>query len=570
MSRSQTGPTRPRTGSGKELLGLLRGLDGSSYGAYKRALGTWNFGDYQVIFDRLQSDPYAPPSAVRVRYERAAAGLDSAFLETDDQRLATADFLARTFHSVVRLRSTQALSIARPGQEILERSSATVLPEAFELRISVRMPARGRTILGKAAAQIFAETLPAVLGEVFNFTNTEHYEAWLAQVKAVEDYLELRNQIEIDGLANFIANGSMLARKSGISQLPLEGGVPFESPPSLARTYRLPYAGEITGMGVPAGITLLVGGGYHGKSTVLNAVERGVYPHIPGDGRELVATSPTAVKLRAADGRPVTKVDVSPFINHLPTRADTREFSTENASGSTSEAASLIEAVQAGSDLLLVDEDTSATNLLIRDSRMRRLVSASQEPITPLIDRIRGLNETAKVSLIMVMGGSSDYFDVADLVLQMDAYRCEDVTDRARELARELPRFEEDLPGFPELRERVVIRGGNFSDRPKTKAAGLDRFELDRESVDIGDVEQVVDSGQTEAIAYAVRAITGHLANGEETVLQLAQRVLQLIDEHGLDALVKFGARKKPAFLVRPRLVDVIAGANRLRTLQIK
>ena len=359
-----------------------------------------------------------------------------------------------------------------------------------------------------------------------------------------------------------------------MSQLPLEDGVPFESPEGLRRSVVLPHAGVVEGMAIPPGITVIVGGGYHGKSTVLSAIQRGVYAHIPGDGRELVAALPEAVKIRAADGRPITKVDVSPFINHLPTGADTRAFSTQNASGSTSQAASIIEALGLRSPLLLIDEDTSATNLMIRDERMRELVSAAQEPITPLIDRIKGLATASQAnptptSLILVMGGSGAYLDVADLVLQMDSYRCEDVTDRAGQVCAALPRVRSDIPGFPALTQRAPEKARSAADRPKTRTSGLDTITLDREAIDVSDVEQIVDQGQTEAIAWAVRGVLEKLADGNRPLADLLEELQQQLDQSGLDALTKFGARRYPAFLARPRMVDVAAAVNRYRPLQI-
>ena len=101
-------------------------------------------------------------------------------------------------------------------------------------------------------------------------------------------------------------------------------------------------------MGIRKGITLIVGGGYHGKSTLLKALEAGVYNHIAGDGREFVITDDTAFKLRAEDGRSITGVDISPFIKNLPNKKDTVHFSTEDASGSTSQAANLMEALESG------------------------------------------------------------------------------------------------------------------------------------------------------------------------------------------------------------------------------
>lgn len=538
------------------LTDVLRRLDGSSYGSYKRALGSWDFPGFTVHIDRVQSDPYAPPSAVRV----TAPGLPQ--FTTADQQVAAADFLVRNFPG------SRDISIARTGQEILERSAATVTPNQIELRLQVRLPARGRTILGRQAATIFGEDLPRAVAKVLRFDQADYAAALEAHVHSLEDHRRLQDVLVENNWVGFIADGAILARQSGISQLPMEDSVPFASPDSMRVTVDLPHAGAVPGMAIPAGLTLIVGGGYHGKSTLLSALQRGVYPHIPGDGRELVAALPQAMKVRAADGRAITRVDVSPFINHLPAGTDTQRFSTQNASGSTSQAASIIEAVQGGTPLLLIDEDTSATNLMIRDERMRELVSADQEPITPLVDRVRGLS--VDVSLIMVMGGSGAYLEVADRVLQMDAYHCFDVTERAHEVARAVPAALQELPGFPALAPRVPVRVRGGADRPKTRSTGVDMITLDRQDVNVADVEQIVDAGQTEAIAWSIRAVVEHLADSKMTLPQVVQHLEQLIAEEGLDVFTRFGARRYPAFLVRPRPIDILAAVNRYRQLRIK
>ena len=581
--RTNSGPRKfddsSKTGSQQDLLALLRKIDGSSYGAYKRAIGEWDFGGFKVYLDRVQSDPYAPPSSLRITADPSKMGLPPETLTTPDQRVATGDFLIRAFGDAIRRHDGRpALSIVRTTQEILDRSAAVVTPERVELRMQVQLPARGRTIQGRQAATIFEDELPDAVGEAFDFWSPEardYLDDLLRHIRTYEDHVALTRALRDNDWVAFVNDNAILPRRSGVSQLPLEDGVPFESPESLRRSVVLPHAGVVEGMAIPPGITLIVGGGYHGKSTVLSAIQRGVYAHIPGDGRELVAALPEAVKIRAADGRPITKVDVSPFINHLPTGADTRAFSTQNASGSTSQAASIVEALGLRSPLLLIDEDTSATNLMIRDERMRELVSAAQEPITPLIDRIQGLATASQAnptptSLILVMGGSGAYLDVADLVLQMDSYRCEDVTDRADQVCAALPRVRSDIPGFPALTQRAPEKSRSAADRPKTRTSGLDTITLDREAIDVSDVEQIVDQGQTEAIAWAVRGVLEKLADGNRPLADLLEELQQQLDQSGLDALTKFGARRYPAFLARPRMVDVAAAVNRYRPLQIK
>ncbi|WP_277062980.1 ABC-ATPase domain-containing protein [Schaalia cardiffensis] len=566
---------RRRSGSDADLLADLRRMDSRPYGSYKSVIGDWDYGDFQLSIDRVQSDPYAPPSAIRAITVPKTMGLPEEALSDGRSRLATADFLARAFDSAIAERARGgAVRIARPGQEILQRSSVTVMPDRVEIRFQVQLPARGRSILGREAARIFDVDVPNIVMDAFDFISedeatTTKRSALLTHIAVYEDYRALQDILVEKNWVAFVAEGSILARRSGVSQSPMEDAVPFESPESLRRAVTLPHAGEITGMAIEPGVTLIVGGGYHGKSTLLSALQRGVYAHIPGDGRELVATTPDAMKVRAADGRAITAVDVSAFITHLPTGADTRVFSTENASGSTSQAAAIMEAVELGSPLLLIDEDTSATNLLIRDERMRTLVAAEKEPITPLVDRIGAL-ATSGVSTIMVMGGSGDYLDVADRVLMLDSYRCLDVSERAREVVAAMPRRLDDEDAFTMPTHRVLIRQRPNTERPKTKSSGLDEIILDRRSVSLFDLEQIVDPGQTEAIAWAMRTILEELANSQVALPDLLKRFQRRLDSEGLDTVTKAGARAYPAFLARPRMVDIGAALNRYRGLRIQ
>jgi len=567
-------PVRRRSGDDGELIDSLHRLDGRSYGGYKSLIGDWDYGKFSLAIDRVQPDPYAPPSAVRASAQLAAMGLPEDCYSTPDQRLATADYLVRTFErNIKRFAHPGVVNIARAGQEVLQRSACTVSREGVEVRFQVQFPARGRTILGQTAATIFDRDVPDIVLESFDFYSDEVGKANLSDLRnhvhAYEDYRALSSQLASNGWITFVADNSVLARRSGISQSPMGGAVPFESPETLRVTVDLPHAGQITGMALRPGITVIVGGGYHGKSTLLSAIERGVYAHIPGDGRELVATAQDAVKVRAADGRAVTNVDVSPFISHLPGGSDTSAFSTENASGSTSQAAAIMEAVELGSPLLLIDEDTSATNLLIRDARMRELVHAEKEPITPLVDRIGALNSERHVSTVMVMGGSGDYLDVAHTVLMMDTYRCVDVTDRAADVVAHQPRMRTDSEDFGRANPRIPMHLRSTSDRPRTKVLGPDRVQIDKKIVDLADVAQIVDQGQTEAIGFAIRGVLEYLADGTAPLPELLDRLEAEFAEKGLDALTRFGGRQHAAFLVRPRRVDIGAAINRFRGLEV-
>lgn len=559
-----------KSGSDQDLIDRFHEIDGRNYGQYKSVVGDYDYGDFTLHIDRVQSDPYAPPSQLRATASPVKMGIPEDLLDTREKRVAVADFLAREFAK--NSSKTPEIRIARCGQEILERSYASVDKTAVEVRFQCQFPARGRTIMGRSMARLADVDIPYTVMDTFDFVSedaAQHLANLRRHVETYVDYQALQAALADNGWIGFVANESVLARRSGISDYPMDEAVRFNSPGSLEQTVTLPHAGEVKGMALKPGITVIVGGGYHGKSTLLNALQRGVYAHVPGDGRELVAIVPSAVKVRAEDGRAVTSVDVSAFINDLPGGADTAAFSTENASGSTSQAASIVEAVEVGCPVLLVDEDTSATNLMIRDERMRALVADEKEPITPFVDRIGGLAR-AGVSTILVMGGSGDYLDVADLVLMMDSYVAHDVTQKAREVVADQPRERMDVEDFPAVKQRVMLPLKAHGGKAKTKSKGLDSISLDRQDIDVSNVEQIVDGGQTEAIAWAIRALTdGERAtafNGETTLADALRALDEIIEQHGLDGL---GGPEKSAFMVRPRMVDLAAALNRYRSIRI-
>ena len=594
----------PRESTLNELTSHLHAIDGRSYAAYKAIVGRYRSPLGWVLYiDRIQPDPYAPPTAIRVVLPLALTGAAARLTGTNEtlteanepltgtnehltasptRAVALRDYLARTLRELLK---GQAISIAPAGQEILERSSVNLhetwqddfstpafnAPGPYlELRLRWSLPAFGREIAGRQAARNLNLDLARAVAGLDLRESELGAEAW-KHCQVAEDHAALQEILVERGWVAFLADGANLARRSGVSQLPLEGGVPLTAPETLAQTVQLPHAGAVRGTAIPAGVTVIAGGGYHGKSTLLNAIARGIYPHIPGDGRELVATAPEAMAVRAADGRAVTGVDLRPFISHLPGRdADPAQFTTANASGSTSQAASIMESLelwgQPTQAALLLDEDTCATNLLIRDQRMRALVSSEREPITPLVDRIRALHRERGISTLIVMGGSGDYLDVADQVLIMDSYRLVDATAQARQVCASQPRVDTSLPDFPLPAQRLPQRPEAKRRGPsRTRALGTQRLVLDRHEVDVADVSGLVDEGQALAVAWALRALLERHFDGRTSLSQALAQVAKRLDDVGLDAL----GEAHPAFLVRPRLVDVGAAVNRLRSLQV-
>ncbi len=558
----------------RRLKSTLDRIDRKGYGAYKDLQGSHDLGEFTLYIDRVQRDPFAPPSLVRVRTSENR--FDPALFENPVRRVAFEDFLTREVARAVRdtVRGNRGsggsgrVEIQRPSQVVLPRTSMVVAEDYVEARMAVGLPAQGRSVDARAARAVLLEELPEVVRRGLTPAGVDQGKARL-HVETVEDTDHLRRLLPGLGLVAFVADGSVLPRESGASDLPLgEGAVPFESPAEFRVRVELPNRGEVSGMGIPEGVTLVAGGGFHGKSTLLSALAWGVYDHVPGDGRELVVARPDAVKIRAEDGRSVAGVDISAMIGDLPGSKPTREFSTPNASGSTSQAANIAEALEVGTTLLLVDEDTSATNFMIRDERMRELVR--KEPISPFIELVRPLYETLGVSTVVVVGGVGDYLDVADRVILLEDYAAHDATGRAAEVREKFPGLAPPGPGKlrPPAPRRALpasidLRRGK---RETARGRGLHAIELGRERVDLAYLEQLAEPGQTEAVARIIGGFAG--GRSGRPAYEIPASALADIAENGLDTLG--GYRGHPGELSLPRAQEIAAALNRVRSLRVE
>ena len=417
------------------LKQLLSSIDGKGYKAYKQLEGDYFFPDFTLRIDHVQGDPFADPSRCRlfINYDKVQPPHDLYALH--QRKIALQDFLGRSFSKAIsdHVRGNRGsgrsgqMHIVQYGQQVLERNALLVSDSGIEVRLQLALPANKRTIVAKQALIMFFDELPKVVqGGLAPLMDDMPTVKQFVDTVANQQYL--RQQLTANKLVCFIADGSLLPRRSGVDNRPLSKGIMTKAPDSLAVELEQLDGTSVRGLGIKKGITLIVGGGFHGKSTLLQAIELGVYNHIAGDGRERVVTLDSAVKIRAEDRRAICNVDISPFISDLPQGKKTAHFSTQDASGSTSQAANIIEALSTWSQLLLVDEDTSATNFMIRDERMQALVAKDKEPITPLQQRITDLRDENQVSVILVMGGSGDFFSCADTVLMMDSYQIRDVT----------------------------------------------------------------------------------------------------------------------------------------------
>jgi len=617
VSRRRTLP------NAQALLDTLDRIDGRGYKSYAEIRGRFDFERFTLYVDHVQGDPFAAPSRLRLRVPMEEAGLAEELRFPGIRRVALADFLARRLKRAASGREQESrgeapgssthgsgrrgrgsgksgrIFVDAGGQEVLERSAVRIHEDWIEARIELGLPAAGRRILGREATDLLVGRLPRLVEEGLLAENLS-LEAIAEFVECVENQESIRGQLGDLGCIAFVADGALLPRASGASELPMDAGdaVLFRSPDALAVEVEVPNpVGEhghrsLRGMGVREGITLIAGGGYHGKSTLLRALETSVYPHVPGDGREYVVSSPDLVKIRAEDGRSVTGADIHAFIGELPaaggsTPRQTRCFSTTDASGSTSQAANIVEAIEVGARGLLLDEDTSATNFMVRDARMQRLVDRAHEPITPFVDRVREIHDRLSISTVLVMGGCGDYFGVADTVILMRDYEAFDATDEARRIAEEheTGRLEE----APDVLENVTARrpvadsfvASRGRKEESVSARGRELILYGELSLDLRYLAQLVDSSQTRAIARAIRLASQHLMGGrrqglrdaEPTLAEVLDALESILDDEGLDALDRYGrnqpSERHPGNLARPRRHEIAAAINRTRSLEV-
>jgi predicted ABC-class ATPase len=560
----------------KKLQKLFGMIDGRGYKNYNDIKGIYKFDFFTLDIVHVQRDPFASPSLIRIVMDEVTFPRE--LLTNRARKIAVADYIGRVFNSSIKNHvkgktgsgKSGVISIDSGGPEILERTSVMIDESSLEIRLSVGLPARGRRILGREAKELFLEVLPRIIMEACIYDHVDADDL-REHVFINEDSDFIRNELKKRGIVAFILDGSVLPRRSGISEEPLKGAVKFKTPESLLISMDTPNHGTLTGMGIPEGVTLVVGGGYHGKSTVLHAIELGIYNHRYRDGRDMVVTDSTAVKIRAEDGRKIENVDISSFIHNPPMEKNTRKFSSENASGSTSQAANIVEAIEAGSKLLLFDEDTSATNFMIRDERMQKLVATEKEPITPFIDRVKELYTDHGVSTILVMGGSGDYFEAADTVIMMDNYLPYDATERAMQIREEIPINRKTEVKTKFSYERRYPLSGSIKAmkgrKLKLDSRGKTQVLVGKDVIDISQVEQLVDSSQTRTISYALHYAAQNFMNGNVSMEELMKQLEKTMDNYGLDVLAPSG-RKYPNNLSRPRTFEIAAALNRLRTLK--
>ncbi len=555
-------------------------LEGKPFQAYQGLEGTYRFDRFVLYLDHVTVEPPGAPSPVRVRVDQAEARFPPLLWASPAGKVALEDFTARRWldaaRRVARGRGGRpAFTIDIGGQQILERTACRIGEEYVEIRCAIFLPSEGRKIAAKATQTLFFEDLPQLIDAALIYPNLNPGAAQRHQELA-EDAEALRLQLVSRGLVAFLADGAVLPRESGSDRPLLSRLVPLQAPPELKVTVDLPHRGPVSGMGIPRGVTVVMGSAFSGRSTLLRAMASSVYPHLPGDGREFCATVPDAVLVRAEDGRRVEAVSLVPFLSELPGGEDPARCRLEHAGDVVSQAAGIVEALEAGCSLLLIDEDTSAPTLLARDRLWRQLSPDARHPVTSLAELVRVLYEEHGVSTIVVTGHSAEYVPGADTVIGLDAFRPRVVTADARQAAAPHPGARAEGKGrFGGIHHRVPLpeslaslRGRKLRSESHGGGHAPRGMILGRDGVDLSAIEQLVDPAQARAIAAAlVFAADRGLADGMRTVREILGLIEMEIAQHGLEILVPDGV---PGDLALPRRQELAAAFNRLRTLRVK
>ena len=559
----------------------IESINQRDYGACQSLKGEYDYPRFKLLIEQIPKDPYAPPHTGRYRVivkNDFTHHFDEIF-NTKTSEIAFRDFLARQFYDASIKFSkgrrgtgnSGIITIAKPGQSMLERNSVLADKKNIEVRFFIGLPANGRKINAKISTTMLFEEIKKIIAHAL-FPENLDMDDLVKHIKTAEDAEYIRCKLEPLNLVAFIANEAVLPRRSGISDKPLDKNqaISFKSPENLEVELDLPHSGKIKGMGIPKGITLIVGGGYHGKSTLLNAIEMGIYNHIPRDGREKCISDFNTIKIRSYSGRYIEKVDISPFIDNLPLHKNTTRFSTENASGSTSQTASIIEAIEAGTNVLLMDEDTCATNFMIRDQKMQKLITKDDEPITTFIDKAEYLYLNKGISTILVLGGIGDYFDVSNHIIQMKNYLPIDVTSKAHEISYATinKRVYEGKKHPISIKERIpaknCISPYNKYNKKSVYSKEINRIQFGKTIIDLNGLEQLIELSQTKAIAEAILYLSKYF-DGKKSLIEMIQNLMADIDKNGLDIL----NNRASGYFAGFRAIDLACAVNRCRELKI-
>jgi predicted ABC-class ATPase len=558
----------------KEFIEIIEGIDGRSREEFAKLVGDFDFSRYVVKIGRLRPDGRSFPLSVRV--PQIIAGFPEEIFETPIRRMALEDYLIRNLATAIEEISSfdeegvayRNIEIATPGQKILPRTSMLVSDEYIETHLAVRLPLRDELIDGEKLEDIFFEELQELVVSTLIYCNLD-YDELSSFLDIMEDAGRIRQLLASQGLISFVGEGSLLKREPFTDDVDL-----FQAPlmidEKLKTSIDVPNAGTVSGLGIKDGITLIIGDEYSGRCDLIAAISAGIYNHVPGDGREFVASMPDTVYISEEPGRSVQKVDISPFV--ISEDEGFAEFSSDAADGFESEAAALVENIEVGARILLFDESTSSPAFLAGDERIGGLISGGDPRTVPLAARARQLTEEIGAALVVAGNRNiSAFIPVADTILLIEDYTVSDITEQAKALGIAEIKVEESTRGFQELadRKRWVVPSSIDPSLGKEDAHIVayekQLLEFGRNLIDLSVIEQLADSDQTRTIGQVLYYLKLRYLGESNSLNSLLDYVDRDLSTEGLACL-------SPEFrsdLARPRRYEIAAALNRLPSFRV-
>ena len=564
----------------KEFFNLLAEIDGKPFAEYERLLGDFDFARYVIKCSKIEITRDAENPVFNIRVPQSIAELPGHLYDSPVRRTALEDYLVRNLCAVTEriARFNESgwarrnILIAEPGQKILPRTAVIVTKEYIDARIRIALPykvyATGeRLVDAEMARKVFFEDLPEVVSSSIFCCNLDLDEAE-EFVNGMEDADRVRQTLSTLGLVSFVGEGSLLAREPNSDLPDYERIAPFEVSESAQTEIEVPNSGKIIGLGIPVGLTVVLGDAANGRKDFMSAIAAGVFNHIPGDGREAVVTVSDAVQIEVDRGRSVQEVNITPFLSEAED-GNPASYSTRSADSFISQAAGTIEALEVGARVLIFDENTSASAFLTTDARVAALLGST--PRASLAQRARQIVDELGISL--VIGGENlvaEYIPLADTVLKVEDFQVTNITEEAKALNLALPPEAAAVNLGPMLGRSRWIMPSSIDAAVGNKdvvieAVDLKAIQFGRSVIELDSVPQIADESQTLTLGLLLYYAKLRYMQEGYPLREMLDMIDRDLSSEGLGTI----SRDLRGDLARPRRYELAAALNRLPTFRV-
>jgi predicted ABC-class ATPase len=564
----------------KEFYNLLAEIDGKPFSEYERLIGDFDFARYVIKCSKIEMARDGENPVFNIRVPQSIAELPGHLYDSPVRRTALEDYLTRNLCAVTgriaRFNESgwarRNIIIAEPGQKILPRTSVAVTKEYIDARIRIALPYKvyvsgERLVDGEMARKVFFEDLPEIVSSSIFCCNLD-LGAAEEFVNGMEDADRVRQTLATLGLVGFVGEGSLLAREQGSDEPDLSHIAPFEVADDARTEIDVPNAGKIAGLGIPAGLTVVLGDAANGRKDFMSALAAGVFNHIPGDGRETVITVSDAVQVAVDRDRVVQEVNITPFLTESE-NGNPASYSTRSADSFISQAAATIEALEVGARVLIVDENTSASAFLTTDARVAGLLGAT--PRASLAQRARQMVDELGISL--VIGGENlvaEYIPIADTVLKVEDFQVTNITEEAKALNLALPPEAPVVNLAPMLARSRWIMPSSIDAAVGSKdvvisALDLNAIQFGRSVIELDSVPQIADESQTLTIGLLLYYAKLRYMQEGYPLREMLDMIDRDLSSEGLGTI----SRDLRGDLARPRRYELAAALNRLPTFRV-